>query len=147
MRTQLPPNAPLPTYTYVPFVTTPQPPANTPRSPQIHKPVGVKYPSHWCLKQWPSQTASRLYEGGMFTFVFALPLTVITVAYIDISRTLWKVRGRASMAFSMRGLRGFAGSRFSGSKGDFTPRRIHLAIHARDTRNLYVDPTGGLGVG
>ncbi|KAL5016741.1 hypothetical protein ScPMuIL_006330 [Solemya velum] len=65
--------------------------------------VGIVRKATWCIKQWESDSYSKLYEIYMFIIIFMIPVAVMTIAYAGICRELWKVSTfRASMRTSIQ---------------------------------------------
>ncbi|KAG8035718.1 hypothetical protein G9C98_001146 [Cotesia typhae] len=61
---------------------------------QIHKPVGVRVPSFWCVRDSDSQLLWRIHELYMLLLVLVVPLTVMGFCYTAICWEIWRVMKR-----------------------------------------------------
>ena len=46
---------------------------------------------YWCVKEWPVQWYSQVYECAMLAFVFVIPLAIMGFAYVSISMEMWRI--------------------------------------------------------
>ncbi|CAD6217354.1 GSCOCG00004802001-RA-CDS [Cotesia congregata] len=61
---------------------------------QIHKPVGVRVPSFWCVRDSDSQLLWRIHELYMLLLVLVIPLAVMGFCYTAICWEIWRVMNR-----------------------------------------------------
>ncbi|XP_053599069.1 QRFP-like peptide receptor [Microplitis demolitor] len=61
---------------------------------QIHKPVGERIPSFWCVRDSDSQLLWRLHELYMLLLVLVVPLVVMAFCYTAICWEIWRVMKR-----------------------------------------------------
>lgn len=61
---------------------------------QIHKEVGFRYKSYWCVRDSDQETLWRVHEVYMLLLVLVVPLVVMAFCYTAICWEIWRVMKR-----------------------------------------------------
>ncbi|KAH3696739.1 QRFP-like peptide receptor [Dreissena polymorpha] len=70
---------------------------------RVHITVGLYRKAIWCIQEWKLPAFSILYEVYMFCILLAIPVTIMTFAYVRICRELWFITQHRSLLRSESG--------------------------------------------